>query len=278
MPVTWPGALPQYVERAGYIEGQPDLVLRTPLEVGPAKVRRRFTTAPRPFKLAVQLDGAQVQTFEDFARLTIRGGEDAFDWVHPRTRQAATFRFRKPFHLTPIGGPLWLATLELWMLPGDAPALIDDLLFDSAGVWDLAQPPEWPSSLPAFLELANLANDQADLVTRSELDQGTPQMRRRSAVGSRAIPGSLVLDSAGVDTFEAFFDGTLKGGCMPFRMSHPRTRASQIFRQVPPYQVAALSGSLFNASFQLETLDVADFFSMYDLARWDGSFDLAEAA
>lgn len=276
--VAWPAELPQFVETAGYIEGQPDLVLRTPMEVGPAKVRRRFTTAPRPFKFSVQLDGPQVQDFEDFVHLSLRGGEEPFDWVHPRTRAAASFRFRKPFTLSPIGGPLWLAAMDLWLLPGDPPPLVDRFLFDENGIWDLAEPPEWPADLPAFLELANLANDQADLVARSDIDQGTPQMRRRSAVGARTIPGSLVLDSDGVDTMQGFFDGALKGGCVPFRWLHPRTRANQYFRQVPPYQVTALSGSLFNASFQIETLDLPDFFAVYNLANWDGSFNCNEVA
>lgn len=276
---VYPAGLPQYVETSGYAEGQPALVLRTPMEVGAAKVRRKATTAPRPFKLPVLLDGAQVGTFEDFVHGSLRGGEEPFDWVHPRTRASTTFRFRKPFTLAALGGPLWRATMDLWLLPGAAWPVIDRFLFDADGIWDLAQPPEYPAGFPEFLELDGLSFDQADLVVRSQLDNGTPQMRRRSAAGSRVIPAKLPpLTSAQVDDFEAFFDGTLKGGCMPFRWLHPRTREPQILRQVPPYQIAALSGGLFGVSLQLETLDVADFFAIYDLARMTGDFDLAAVA
>lgn len=93
---TWPGTLPQYVQESGYREEIQDQTVESAMDTGPAKIRRRFTKSLRKFTISMQMTAAQVTTFETFWQTTVAGGSLSFDWVHPRTRAAATMRFRNP--------------------------------------------------------------------------------------------------------------------------------------------------------------------------------------
>lgn len=93
---SWPGSLPQFVLEQGYDETLPDQSIESQMETGPAKARRRFTTNVTKFQVQVAMDQTQASTFETFYSDTLEGGTLTFDWVHPITRVAKTFRFRKP--------------------------------------------------------------------------------------------------------------------------------------------------------------------------------------
>lgn len=116
MPV-WPQSLPQVLLLDGYQEEPPNLVMRTEMDAGPAKVRRRFTAGERPIIGALHLTKAQVQTLDDFYLITLQGGSVKFDWSHPRTGAAATFRLRKIFPYEPAAPNEWRARIELEQVP-----------------------------------------------------------------------------------------------------------------------------------------------------------------
>jgi len=93
---SWPGGLPAYVLIDGFSEKLPQQALETEMEAGPPKIRRRFTTNWRQFQATIKVDGTGRALFDTFYRETLGGGTLPFDWVHPATRAAATFRFRLP--------------------------------------------------------------------------------------------------------------------------------------------------------------------------------------
>jgi hypothetical protein len=93
---TWPGTLPVYVQEGGYSESLQDQTIESQMDAGPAKIRRRFTKSLRKFEITMQMTAAQLTTFETFWNDTLKGGSLPFDWLHPRTRVAATLRFRLP--------------------------------------------------------------------------------------------------------------------------------------------------------------------------------------
>lgn len=102
---TWPGTLPQYVFEQGYTEKLNDQTLESAVDVGPPKIRRRYTKQIRSFTVEMRLTQTQKATFEGFWQDTLLGGSAPFDWVHPLTRAATTFRFRKPApSFSSIGG------------------------------------------------------------------------------------------------------------------------------------------------------------------------------
>jgi hypothetical protein len=115
---TWPVSLPQRPLVQGFSEQAPDTLIRTQMEAGPPKVRRRFTAGIRTMGLQLHLTSEQVETLDGFHDATLQGGALAFDWVHPRTGSAITCRFAEPPGYAPIArGRLWTASLKLEILP-----------------------------------------------------------------------------------------------------------------------------------------------------------------
>jgi len=89
---AWPGTLPQYFNIAGYSEEPADNAIRTPMETGDIKIRRRFTGQYDIISGAIDMSAAQFETFKTFWRDDLKDGSLAFDWVHPTTRANASFK------------------------------------------------------------------------------------------------------------------------------------------------------------------------------------------
>ena len=116
--IVWPASLPQRVLAQGYAETFPDTVARAKMDAGPDKVRRRFTAAARDFEGSLRLTPAQAATLESFFHSDTAGGSLAFDWSHPRTGAAVSFRFKGAPRLTAIErGQRYQASLRLEILP-----------------------------------------------------------------------------------------------------------------------------------------------------------------
>lgn len=86
---VWPLTLPQ-APTTGYTESTGALILRTPMDAGPAKQRRRGN---RPDVLGVSfiMSTAQVEALRTFVADTIRGTA-RFGFPHPRTQVQAEVR------------------------------------------------------------------------------------------------------------------------------------------------------------------------------------------
>lgn len=116
--IVWPASLPQRVLAQGYAETFPKTAVRTQMDAGPDKVRRRFTAAVRDFEVSLRLTPAQAATLESFFDSTTAGGALAFDWTHPRTGDAVSFRFKGAPRLTAVArGQRYQAALSLEILP-----------------------------------------------------------------------------------------------------------------------------------------------------------------
>jgi hypothetical protein len=115
---VWPISLPQSpLMLQGFQETLPNTVIRTEMDVGPPKVRQRATAGIRAFTMIVQMTKAQVATLDTFYVSTLAGGSLPFDWTHPRTGAAATYRFVRPPICVPLADDLWQARMELEILP-----------------------------------------------------------------------------------------------------------------------------------------------------------------
>lgn len=116
--VAWPVTLPEYVLSDGYREDAPDNAIRSDMDVGPAKARRRTTATPVPVACQVRLTAAQRQALLDFFNTDTQSGALSWDWVHPVTRAAAVFRFTAPPQFSTAGrGRYFIASLALEILP-----------------------------------------------------------------------------------------------------------------------------------------------------------------
>jgi hypothetical protein len=119
--ISWPDTLPIPLITP-YDEQIAEVALRTPMEVGPAKVRRRFTKSWRVFKVAFDLDQEQRDTMIDFFVNRCRDGELSFAWPNPEWADpdaaSLTFRFIPPLRMAEMGvGGLWRATVGLEIPP-----------------------------------------------------------------------------------------------------------------------------------------------------------------
>ena len=114
---TWPATLPSYVLVEGYSEMPPVNSIRTQMDVGPPKVRRRSTAAPRPITCKQHMTKTQVAILDTFYVTTLSSGVDPFDWTHPRTGASVSFTFTEPPTYESLGGTAWGVTLKLEILP-----------------------------------------------------------------------------------------------------------------------------------------------------------------
>jgi hypothetical protein len=119
---TWPSSLPDYVLVQGYEENTPNTLVRTQMDKGPDKVRRRYTAGTRTFGAQLELTGAQVATLESFLENDLDGGALRFDWTHPRTQNSVSFRF-VPLRddtlvsYSGLGNDYYRAQMQLEILP-----------------------------------------------------------------------------------------------------------------------------------------------------------------
>jgi len=78
---TWPSVLPQDFQIDGYNETLPDVTIRTKMDAGPAKVRRRFTTNVRPIKCKLKVTDTQYVALASFYQNDCAGGALSFIWA-----------------------------------------------------------------------------------------------------------------------------------------------------------------------------------------------------
>jgi hypothetical protein len=82
--VTWPTSLPVEPIPDSISETPPKLSVRTEMDAGPAKVRRRFSSGVRLFEVAYMFSPAEMDIWELFYEETIFDGTMSFSYPHPR--------------------------------------------------------------------------------------------------------------------------------------------------------------------------------------------------
>ena len=94
--MSWPGTLPATPIIGGYQEVFANNVVRSDMDTGYAKVRKRSTAAPKIYRFVYSLTAAQVTTLNTFFDTTINSGADTFTMTHPRTSASETWRIISP--------------------------------------------------------------------------------------------------------------------------------------------------------------------------------------
>ncbi len=115
--ILWPEDLPQSPLLDGWQETLPDNVLRTKMEQGPPKLRRRGTDAPAKIAAQFLLDTAQCGVLENFYAETLSGGAQRFAFTHPRSGLAVLCRMAQPPEFIALNGGHFRARLTLEVLP-----------------------------------------------------------------------------------------------------------------------------------------------------------------
>jgi hypothetical protein len=113
---AWSGTLPQNFQVPGYSETGAENTLRTRMDVGPSKVRKRTTSNVRTVTGLMWLTPAQYTELRTFYEVTHEYGALTFtkDDEHGINR---TWRFVKPPVYTTLGPENWQVRLELEEMP-----------------------------------------------------------------------------------------------------------------------------------------------------------------
>ena len=119
--ITWPADLPRRQLLEGYSEAPPARAIRSAVDVGPAKVRRRYTGGARRVTCSVLLQSrAQKAALDTFYDTTLQSGVLPFQWldVHGHLQM---FRFISKeddpgLSYEPLAPEKWRASMQLEIL------------------------------------------------------------------------------------------------------------------------------------------------------------------
>lgn len=117
MAETWPVSLQQILNEADFSYAIGDTTIRSDMDIGPAKVRRRSTRGVDTLSCSINLTTAQYSTFYYFYDTSLNGGVKTFNFVHPITGATNEFRFVAPPAFRYLGASNWAATMSWEKLP-----------------------------------------------------------------------------------------------------------------------------------------------------------------
>lgn len=113
---TWPAGLPQK-QFSGLVEKRQNVQLRSTMDTGAPKKRKRFTAALRNFNIPIVFSMAEKVIFSAFYIDTLGEGVLSFDWTDPDDDSTTiSFGFTDSPSLNKNGGT-WTGSLPLEIIP-----------------------------------------------------------------------------------------------------------------------------------------------------------------
>ena len=114
---SWPTTLPQQLFVNGYSQSFAETTIKSDMDAGPAKVRRRFTAGVEPVSGTMLLTETQLGYLRTFFVDTLLGGSLRFSWTKPPAHTTACeMRFTAPPSWTKVEGD-YEVNLSLEVLP-----------------------------------------------------------------------------------------------------------------------------------------------------------------
>lgn len=112
----WPTTLPP-PQLSSFQETPPNNLIRTGMDVGPDKVRRRTTADVRAITFVLALSKAEVAILDAFYNTTTFSGLEPFNIEHPRTEATVVARFVEPPQYQEREGVVYMVNISLEILP-----------------------------------------------------------------------------------------------------------------------------------------------------------------
>jgi len=109
---TWPISLQQKLNVDSFSISFGDTLVKSDMDVGPAKVRSRFTDAVDVWTASIYLDYDEYTDLFDFYKTTLNNGAKTFSFTDPMTGLLGEFRFSNPPGITPLGGRFFKVALK----------------------------------------------------------------------------------------------------------------------------------------------------------------------
>lgn len=117
MAQAWPATLQQLLSEANFGLEIGETVLRSDMDVGPQKTRRRFTKGVDQYSASIYITIEQYDILMTFYNTTLNGGSLAFTFNHPITQVPTDFRFKAPPKVSSLGGGNFMASFVWEALP-----------------------------------------------------------------------------------------------------------------------------------------------------------------
>ena len=117
---TWPSAdsFPQkpLMNGAGWSD-QSGCVIRTEMDVGPAKMRQRTSSGYEPHSYSFMMTSTNVAAMKVFYNTTTGHGSETFEWTHPVTAATEEWRITAPPSYRPVSGSKYICSVQMEMMP-----------------------------------------------------------------------------------------------------------------------------------------------------------------
>lgn len=101
---VWPPTLQQLLSESNFGIDEGDTTVRTDMDTGLAKIRRRYTQGIDSVSGSVYLTKDQYTTFRNFFDTTLNAGINTFNFNHPITGDVTEYRFKGTPKYNSIGG------------------------------------------------------------------------------------------------------------------------------------------------------------------------------
>jgi len=111
---NWPTSLPSLVNSESFSMDIGDTLIKTDMDIGPSKVRRRSTRSVDNYTITMDLNQSQVLALKTFFSTTLNGGATTFYFTDPLTNIVEIFRFKKPPAFSPIGSAGYFKVSMSW--------------------------------------------------------------------------------------------------------------------------------------------------------------------
>lgn len=114
----WPATLPTEFPEDGFTLQPASGVIRTQMDIGPAKTRKRTSSVVESFSGTLVMTRNQYQNvFLPFYHNNIASGATAFNWTHPISGNNREMRIVSAKSVGPAGGELISLQLDMEILP-----------------------------------------------------------------------------------------------------------------------------------------------------------------
>jgi len=102
--IYWPDLLPSGLLAEGFSKQPQSNVVRTPMDAGPKKARRRYTARTVKYSGKQVFDESELMVFEQFYHNVIADGVLRFNFEDPVTGETGEFRFTQDYITNPVDG------------------------------------------------------------------------------------------------------------------------------------------------------------------------------
>lgn len=110
--MNWPTSLQQYLDSNSFQQEYIDPTIQSSNDVGPTKVRRRFTGLNKIIRGSITLPKSDFGTLENFFNVSTNGGVGSFYIPDPIAETPLLVRFNTPPSYSHIGGEYFKVNLS----------------------------------------------------------------------------------------------------------------------------------------------------------------------